>query len=77
MKLQVMERHLILLRFLGTFCFCVLNPAYTSLRRGLEYLLKVRYIIIVDPNGVRFLIFEYVFGQVENTAQFLKNTSQK
>ena len=41
--------------------FCVLAPAYTSLCRGLEYLLKVRYIIVVDLNGARFLIFEAVF----------------
>ena len=33
----------------------VLAPAYTSLCRGLENLLKVRYIILVDPNVVGFL----------------------
>ena len=35
---------------------CVLAPAYTSLCRDLQYLLKVRYIIIVYPNIVAFLI---------------------
>ena len=40
---------------------CVLAPAYTSLCRGLKYSPKVRYIILVDPNGVGFLIFETVF----------------
>ena len=29
--------------------------------RSLEYLLKVRYVILVDPNGFIFLIFEIVF----------------
>ena len=40
---------------------CVLAPTYTSLCRGLEYLLKVRYIILVYPNGAGFLIFNSVF----------------
>ena len=33
---------------------------YTSLCRGLEYLIKVWYIILVDLNVVKFLIFETV-----------------
>ena len=40
---------------------CVLAPAYTSLCRGLEYLLKVRYIILVVLNGAGFLIFNTIF----------------
>ena len=28
---------------------CVLAPAYTSLFKGLEYLPKVRYMIVIDP----------------------------
>ena len=39
----------------------VLTPAHISLYRCLEYLLKVRYIIIVDSNGAGFLILEIVF----------------
>ena len=34
---------------------CVLAPAYTSLCRDLEYVPKVRYIIIVDPQWNGFL----------------------
>ena len=41
---------------------CVLAPAYTSLCRGLEYLLKVRYIILVDPLKNGFSIFDTIFG---------------
>ena len=37
---------------------CSASPAYTGLCRGLKYLLKVRYIILNDPNVARFLIFE-------------------
>ena len=40
---------------------CVLAPAYTSLCRELEYLPKVRYIILFDPNGAEILIFQTVF----------------
>ena len=40
---------------------CVLAPAYTSLCRGLKYLPKVSYIILVDPLRDRFLIIETVF----------------
>ena len=40
---------------------CVFAPDYSSLCRGLEYLLKVGYIIAVDSNGAGFLIFETVF----------------
>ena len=32
----------------------VFAPAYTRLCRGLKYLLKVRYIIVGDPNGAGF-----------------------
>ena len=39
---------------------CVLAPAYISLCRGLKYLLKVKYIILVDPLRARFLIYETV-----------------
>ena len=35
-----------------------MSTAYTSLCRSPKYLLKVRYIILNDPNVVRFLIFE-------------------
>ena len=34
---------------------CSAFTAYTSLCRGLKYLLKVRYIILVYPNLARFL----------------------
>ena len=34
---------------------------YISLCGGLKYLLKVRYIILVDPNEAGFLIFKTVF----------------
>ena len=37
----------------------LLTPA--SVGRSLDYLLKVRYIIVFDPNGARFLIFDFVF----------------
>ena len=35
---------------------CVHAPTYTSLCRGLKYLLTFMYIILVDPNGAGFLI---------------------
>ena len=48
---------------LGFYCkiilnvvICVLAPAYTSLCRDLKYLPKDRYVILVDPNEVGFLI---------------------
>ena len=50
---------------------CVLAPAYISLRRDLEYLLKVKYIILVDPNGARFLVFETVF--LDSLKKYHKN----
>ena len=57
---------------------CVLAPAYTSLCRGLEYLLKVRYVVLLDTNGAGFLISNTIFSLRDvNTALFLKNTSQK
>ena len=37
---------------------CHASTAYTSVCRGLKYLLKVRYIILNYPNVARFLIFE-------------------
>ena len=38
---------------------CSASTAYTGLCRGLKYLLKVRYIILVDPNGAGFrLLFK-------------------
>ena len=52
---------------------CILALAYTSLCRGLEYLLKVRYTILVDPNGVGFLIFETIFlGSLSTLPYFWK-----
>ena len=39
---------------------CALAPAYASLCRGLEYLVKIRYIILANYNGARFFIFETV-----------------
>ena len=35
---------------------CVLAPAYTSLYRGLKYLLEVRYIILVNPKIAGILV---------------------
>ena len=47
-------------------CLC---PAYTSLCTGLEYLLKVRYITVVNANnGAGFLIFNTGFMGWKNTA---------
>ena len=40
---------------------CVLASAYSSVCRGFEYLLKVRYIVLVDPLWDGFLISETVF----------------
>ena len=40
---------------------CVLAPGYTNLCRGLKYLRKVWYIILVDLLCARFLIIETVF----------------
>ena len=42
--------------FIVVVAVCVLTPAYTSPCKGLEYLLKVGHIILVDPNRVGFLI---------------------
>ena len=55
---------------------CVIATDYTSLCRGL---LKVRYNILVDPNGGGFLISSTVFFLLlwyGNTALCLKNISQ-
>ena len=40
---------------------CEQSPAFPSICRGLEYLLKVRYIILVVPNVAGFLISNTVF----------------
>ena len=40
---------------------CVLAPAYISSYRCLEYLLEVRYIILIDPNRDGFMICETTF----------------
>ena len=48
----------VILEFSLPSSVCVFAPAYTSLCRGLQYLVKVRYIILVD--GTRFLIFEAI-----------------
>ena len=56
----------------------VLAPAYISLCSGLEYLLKVRYIIVVDSKEIGFFHFWNCFPvQGGNTALRLKNISQK
>ena len=57
---------------------CVLAPAYTSLCRGLEYWQKVRYIIVVDPNGAAFLIVGTIFlGRTATLPYVWKTISQK
>ena len=57
---------------------CVLVSAYTSLCRGLKYLINIRYIILVDSNGARFLIFKTVFlGRSATLSYMSENTSQK
>ena len=48
--------------------FYILAPAYISVCRGkwgLDYLLKVRCIILVDPNGAGFLISSTFFHGME------------
>ena len=55
----------------------VLAPAYKSLCRGLKFLLKERYIILVVPNVTRFLISRPFFEQIGHTALCLKKMSQK
>ena len=54
---------------LSVVCLC--PSAYTSLCRGLKYLLKARYIVL------DFLFLTLYFLRVGNTTLFLKNTSQK
>ena len=57
---------------------CVLAPAYTSLCRGLEYLLKVRYIILVDPLRSKRRIFDFrdrFSGQVVCKYLWLRQSS--
>ena len=57
---------------------CVLAPAYTSLCRGMEYLLKVRYIIVVDPNRSGFWFSrQFFWAEWQHSPIYLKNTSQK
>ena len=54
---------------------CVIAPACTSLCRGRKYLIKVRYIILVDLNSARFLIFEtVVLGRTATLPYVKKNT---
>ena len=56
----------------------VLTPAYSSLCRVLEYLLKVRCIILVDRNGTGFFIPQDCFLLWNgNTVLCLKNISYK
>ena len=46
--------------------FGLLSTAYTNLCRGLQYLLKVRYIILNYSNVAQFLIFEtFSLGRVK------------
>ena len=56
-----MEDFLIQLRFFGLLSVCSASAVYTSLRRDLKYLLKVRYIILIYPNVAEFFIFNNVF----------------
>ena len=68
----------VILEFCLSVVVCVLAPAYTSLCRGLKYLPKVRYIILVDPLWARFLIFETVFlGRSATLPYVWKIISQK
>ena len=46
---------------LSSLSVCVLAPDSPRLRRGLEYLLKVSYIVPIDPNVAGFSIFNTVF----------------
>ena len=69
---------LIFLRFceFGT-SVCVL-AAYINLCRRLEFLLKVRYINLVDHNLTKFFNSrDHFSGEVGNTDLFLKYTAQK
>ena len=50
----------------------VLISDYISLCRGLEYLLKARFIILVDPNGAKFLIFKTVFWVGHKNKRYLR-----
>ena len=57
---------------------CVLAPCYPSLCRGLQYLLKLRYIILVDPLWDGSLIFETVsLGRSATLPYVWKNITKK
>ena len=51
-------RPLVILEFCQLSVVCSASATYTILCRGLKYLLKVRYIILVYPNVARYLISE-------------------
>ena len=69
---------LVVLQFCTSFVVFVLVPAYTSLCRGLDYLLKVRYIIVVVLNGSDSMIFSTFFCYgMEILPYVAENTSQK
>ena len=53
-------------------CLCPRSCLHQLICRGLEYLLKLRYNIVVDTNGVEFLILDHFPGQDDNTALCLK-----
>ena len=53
----------VILEFCLYVVILVFTLAYTSLCKGLKYLLKVMFIIEIDPNGAGFLIFDTVFQQ--------------
>ena len=54
--------------------YCAL---YTSLCRGLKYLLEVRYVILVYPNVVRFLLFKTFCLGRSKTLPCVRKISQK
>ena len=54
-----------------------MSTAYTSLCRGLKYLLKVKCIILVYPNLGIFDFRDVLFGQVENIGLFKKKYHKK
>ena len=65
------------LSVISDFCLssvCCASTAYTSLFRGLKYLLKVRYIILNYPNVAWFFIFDILcLGRAKTKTYVWKN----
>ena len=69
---------------ISEFCLsvvvCSASTTYTSLCRGLKYLLKVRFIILVYPNVARFSIFKTLCLGKSKTLSYVwinKNKSER